>query len=144
MVWRWRGWWTTQPLAMTDQNTLVMVKPDGVQRRLTGRILQLILRNGLEVPWMSYARLSVITAATLYREHIDKPHYGDLVYHMSSPPGVVPMLVCGEDAVNRAREIVLHIRRDLATSRRCNVVHASATIVDAERELALMFGGTQQ
>lgn len=129
---------------MADEHTLVMVKPDGVQRRLTGRVLQLLLRNGLEVPWLSYARLSVITAAALYREHRDKPHYGELIHHMSSPPGVVPMVVCGEDAVGRAREIVMRIRRDLATSRRCNVAHASATVADAEREIALMFGGAQE
>jgi nucleoside-diphosphate kinase len=126
---------------MSEESTLVLVKPDGVERHLTGRVLQRLHDAGLDVAWIKFCHLTYEAAADLYREHRDKRHFHDLVTHMSSPHGVVALMVFGQDAVACARLAVEHIRHDLAMDRRCNVVHASSSLDEAKRELALMFGG---
>ena len=131
------------------EKTFVMVKPDGVSRRLIGEIIGRYERKGLKLVAM---RLSVVTremAEQHYAEHKDKPFFGDLVDFITSAP-TVQMVWEGDQAVEQVRKIngatscfkadLGTIRGDLGLSMQNNLVHASDSVETAEREVGLYFG----
>jgi nucleoside-diphosphate kinase len=126
------------------EKTLVLVKPDGVHRHLTGLVMNDLLSAGLSVVWLSFSQMTIVSAAAFYREHADKPFYDALVTHMADPRGVVAMYVTGDDAVERARKVIENVRADYATDVRNNVVHASRTADAAKAELSIMFGAQDE
>ena len=135
---------------MSDiQQTFVMVKPDGVRRRLVGEVVSRIEAKGYEIKEMKLFTIDESLAKKHYGEHTDKPFFGELVEFITSGP-VVAMVVEGADAVLGMRSIMGatnpieatpgSIRGDLATVIGENIVHGSDSPESAEREVNLFFG----
>src|SRR5215469_6484439 len=130
------------------QRTLVIVKPDGVQRGLVGPILTRLESRGLKIVGLKLVEVSSELAARHYAEHEGKPFYPGLLAYITSGP-VVVACVEGTSAVQMVRNSVgatnpLNaapgtIRGDLALDIGRNLIHASDAPVTAERELALWF-----
>jgi nucleoside-diphosphate kinase len=131
------------------QQTLVLVKPDGVRRRLIGEVIRRIEAKGLDVKEMKLMRIDEDLAKRHYEEHVQKPFFGELVSFITSGP-VVAMVVEGVDAVAGVRQIMGatnpldavpgSLRGDYATVITENIVHGSDSPASAEREVGLFFG----
>jgi nucleoside-diphosphate kinase len=130
------------------QNSFVMLKPDAVLRRLTGKILTRFEERGLQI---LAAKMMVIPrnqAEDHYAEHKEKPFFGDLVDYITSGP-VLAMVIEGEECITLIRKMVGAtnpqeaelgtIRGDFAMETGRNIVHASDSPASAEREIALFF-----
>ncbi len=91
------------------QNTLVMIKPDGVRRRMIGQIIGAIESRGLSILYLQQKNLSISEATALYSEHKGKWHFTRNIKHVTSGP-VVVIHVRGDDAIGRCRSIVKEIR----------------------------------
>jgi len=130
--------------------TLVIVKPDGVERGLTGEVLRRIERKGL---WLVAAELRTITrevAERHYAEHAGRPFYGDLLAFITRSPALVAVVEGPNDqtyAVVRtlmgvtdpAQAAPGTIRGDLAVQLTENIVHGSDSAESATREIAIFF-----
>jgi nucleoside-diphosphate kinase len=131
------------------ETTLVLVKPDGVQRGLVGEILRRFERKGLQIAGLRLLRLSRDLLERHYADHKSKPFFPGLVAFMSSGP-VVAVAVRGIAAISVVRGLMGKtfgkdaapgtIRGDLAISSSFNLVHGSDSPEAAARELALFFG----
>lgn len=131
------------------QRTFIMVKPDGVRRRLVGDVIGRIEAKGYELREMKLFTIDESLAQKHYAEHTDKPFFGELVSFITSGP-VVAMVVEGPDVVVGMRQIMGatnpleatpgSIRGDLATLIGENIVHGSDSPESAEREVNLFFG----
>jgi len=135
--------------ASGTRRTLVLLKPDAVERRLIGEIVNRFERKGLTVAAMQLRRLDKVTLARHYEEHQGKPFYNDLVEFMSRGP-VVAMVVTGlDDAWEVVRSMMgatdPHaaapgtIRGDLGTMFTENLIHGSDSAASAEREIQIFF-----
>jgi nucleoside-diphosphate kinase len=130
------------------ETTLVLVKPDGVQRRLVGRILSRFEEKGLQVTGLKLALLPKSLLEQHYGAHRGKPFYEGLVAYMASSP-VVAIALRGRNAVAVVRKMMGAtfgskaepgtIRGDLAISDGYNLVHGSDSPESAGKELALFF-----
>ena len=130
------------------ETTLVLVKPDGVQRRLVGRILARFEEKGLQVTGLKLALLPRSLLERHYGAHKGKPFYEGLVTYMASSP-VVAVALRGRNAVAVVRKMMGAtfgskaepgtIRGDLAISDGFNLVHGSDSPESAEKEVALFF-----
>ena len=133
---------------MSDR-TLVICKPDAVERRLVGEIVTRLERKGLRISDLRMVTISKELAEHHYAEHQGKPFYDDLVGFITRGPAVV-MIVEGPDAwqvvrtlmgaTNPRQAIPGTIRGDLAIELTENLVHGSDSAESAEREIALFFG----
>jgi len=131
------------------QQTFIMVKPDGVRRRLVGEVVRRIEAKGYELKEMKLFTIDESLAKKHYAEHAEKPFFGELVTFITSGP-VVAMVVEGPDAVTGMRQIVGatnpleaapgSIRGDFAAFITENLVHGSDSSESAEREINLFFG----
>ena len=133
---------------MTER-TLILIKPDGVERGLIGEIISRIERKGLKLTAMDLRVADKATAEKHYAEHSDKPFFGELVDFITSAPlvaGVVEgpraieawrQLAGGTDPVSKATPGT--IRGDFALEVSTNVVHGSDSLESAEREIAIWF-----
>ena len=131
------------------QQTLILVKPDGVKRRLVGEVISRIEAKGFEVRELRMATIEESLAQKHYAEHVDKPFFGELVSFITSGP-LVAMVVEGVDAIAGMRQIMGatnpieaapgSIRGDFATIIGENIVHGSDSPESAEREVNLFFG----
>ncbi|AUB55877.1 MULTISPECIES: nucleoside-diphosphate kinase [Methanobacterium] len=130
------------------QKSFVMLKPDAVLRRLTGKILTRFEERGLQI---LAAKLMIIPrnqAEEHYVEHQEKPFFGDLVDYITSGP-VLAMVIEGDECISLIRKMVGAtnpkeadlgtIRGDFAIETGRNIVHASDSPASAEREIALFF-----
>ncbi len=132
---------------MTER-TFVMVKPDGVSRRLIGECIRRFEQRGLKLVGMKMLTLSRQQAERHYAEHEGQPYYEGLIAFIVSGPSV-QMVWEGEDAIAQVRKMngatnslnaeVGTIRGDFALSGRRNIVHASDSPETAAREIALYF-----
>ena len=132
------------------EQTLVLVKGDGVRRRLVGEIIRRIEAKGLDIRSMQLMKVSRELAEEHYAEHREKPFFEELVEFITTTP-VVVMRVEGEGAIQVTRRLMGAtnpaeaapgtIRGDLALSLPDNLVHGSDSPESAERELKLFFGG---
>lgn len=130
------------------ERSLIIVKPDGVLRGLTGTLLSRMEGLGLRLTALKMLHMSMALAEEHYAPHRDKPFFNSLVAYITSSP-VVAAVFEGEDAVGRIREAIgptdpkkapLHtIRGDFGLDIERNTVHASDSVETAERELALFF-----
>ncbi|TRZ68460.1 MAG: nucleoside-diphosphate kinase [Methanothrix sp.] len=130
------------------ERTFFMIKPDGVQRGLVGKIIQRVEDKGLKIVAMKMRRLDQATAEEHYAEHREKPFFKDLVDFIISGPSV-PMVVEGKDAISEIRRIngatnptealPGTIRGDFGLDTGRNVVHGSDSPASAEREITLHF-----
>ncbi|TMD21149.1 MAG: nucleoside-diphosphate kinase [Chloroflexi bacterium] len=131
------------------QRTLVLVKPDGVQRGLIGIILARLERRGLKLVALKMMRISPELAARHYAEHQSKPFYDGLIAFITSGP-VVAMIWEGREAVAVVRSVMGStdplkaapgtIRGDLALDLGMNLIHGSDSPARAETEMTLFFG----
>jgi nucleoside-diphosphate kinase len=131
------------------EQTLVLVKGDGVRRRLVGEIIRRIENKGLDIRALRLMDVSQDLAEAHYAEHREKPFFEELVEFITATP-VVAMRVEGEGAIkvmralmgatNPAEATPGTIRGDLALSLPDNLVHGSDSPESAERELELFFG----
>lgn len=134
---------------MTEQ-TLVLIKPDGVARGLVGEVLARIERRGYRIVAMDMRTISAEVAGQHYGEHRDKPFFGDLVAFITGGP-LVAAVIEGEGVIGAWRTMMGAtnpvnaapgtIRGDLATSTQTNVTHGSDSPESAAREIALFFPG---
>ena len=132
------------------EETLVLVKGDGVRRRLVGEIIRRIEAKSLDIDAMKLMDVGRDLAEEHYAEHRDKPFFEELVEFITSTP-VVAMRIKGEGAIKVMRNLMGStnpaeaapgtIRGDLALSLPDNLVHGSDSPESAERELGLFFGG---
>src|SRR5215470_8871800 len=133
---------------MGKERTLVIVKPDGVQRGLIGPILSRLESRGLKIVGLKLVQVSQELAARHYAEHEGKGFYAGLLSYITSGP-VVVLCAEGTSAVQMVRNSVgatnpLNaapgtIRGDLALDIGRNLIHASDAVETADRELALWF-----
>ncbi len=134
---------------MSAEQTLSIIKPDGVQKNLIGEIYGRFEKAGLEIVAARMMHLTKEQAEGFYAVHKERPFYDDLVSYMTSGPVVVQVLQ-GEGAINKNREIMGAtnpddadpgtIRKDLAASIEENVVHGSDGSDTAAQEIAFFFG----
>ena len=132
------------------EQTLFLVKGDGVRRHLIGEIVRRIENAGIGIRQMQLMDVSRELAEEHYAEHREKPFFEELVEFITSTP-VVAMRLEGEGAIKVVRKLMGStnpaeaapgtIRGDLALSMPDNLVHGSDSPESAERELKLFFGG---
>ena len=130
------------------ERTLVLLKPDCVQRRLMGRVLARLEDKGLCVIAMKLMRVTPELAKVHYAEHVDKPFYPGLEAYITSGP-LVAMVVEGLEAIRVVRDMLgatngLNaspgtVRGDFSSSRQMNLTHGSDGPEAASREIALYF-----
>jgi nucleoside-diphosphate kinase len=130
------------------ERTLVLVKPDAVQRRLAGDILARFERRGLDVIAAKLVLVDVPLAEEHYAEHREKPFFGELVEFITSAP-TLALVLEGESAIKVVRTTMGAtnpvesapgtIRGDLALAMPNNLVHGSDSPESAEREIQLWF-----
>jgi nucleoside-diphosphate kinase len=131
------------------EQTLVLVKGDGVRRKLVGEIISRIEARGLDIVDMKLMDVGRELAEQHYAEHRQKPFFEELVEFITATP-VVAMRIGGEGSIkamrilmgatNPAEAAPGTIRGDLALSMPDNLVHGSDSPESAERELSLFFG----
>jgi nucleoside-diphosphate kinase len=131
------------------EETLVLVKGDGVRRRLVGEIIRRIEAKGLDLGDVRLMDVNRELAEQHYAEHREKPFFDELVDFITATP-IVAMRVRGEGAIGVMRSLMGAtnpaeaapgtIRGDLALSMPDNLVHGSDSSESAKRELGLFFG----
>jgi nucleoside-diphosphate kinase len=133
------------------ERTLILVKPDGVERRLIGEIIRRVEAKGLSVAALELKHVDEETAKAHYAEHASKPFFGDLVEFITSGP-VVAAILEGTRAISAFRQIAGGtdpvekatpgtIRGDFGLETQYNLVHGSDSAESAAREIALWFPG---
>ena len=130
------------------EETLVLIKPDGVKRQICGEILTRYERKGLIIKAMKLLQTPKELAQEHYAEHKDKPFFVELVDFITSGP-VLAFVLAGKNAVTSVRTIngatnpvdatPGSIRGDYALTMDSNVVHASDSVDSAAREIHLWF-----
>jgi len=130
------------------ERTLIIVKPDALQRNLLGEIIHRFERKGLKVVGLKMMAIDDLKINEHYAHHQDKPFFVNLKKYMQSSP-VVVMAIEGVEVVNAVRLIVGptkgreadagSIRGDFAMSTQCNIVHASDSLETAQKEIKRFF-----
>jgi len=133
---------------MAAERTLILVKPDGVQRGLAGEIVSRFERKGLKLVAMKMMRVTPELSDIHYAEHLTKPFYPDLKTFITSGP-IVAMVIEGEKVVSVCRKMMGAtkffeaepgtIRGDYAFSMTENLVHGSDSPESATREIGIYF-----
>lgn len=131
-----------------SERTLVLIKPDGVERGLIGEVLSRIERKGFAIVALELRVLERAIAEEHYGEHKDKPFFKDLVDFITGGP-LVAAVIEGPEAIaswrtmmgatNPANAAPGTIRGDLATETQMNVTHGSDSPESAAREIGLFF-----
>ena len=134
------------------ERTLVLLKPDCVQRRLMGRIIARFEDKGLSIVAMKMLRVTTELARKHYAEHVDKPFYPGLEAFITAAP-VVAAIVEGIEAIGVVRDMLGPtsglkapagtIRGDFSGSRQMNLIHASDGPEAAAREIDLYFAADE-
>ena len=138
---------------MVLEETLSIIKPDGVRRNLVGKILSRFEENNLRIVATKMIHITILVAEGFYAVHRERPFFSELTQFMSSGPVAVSILE-GENAVSRHREIMGAtnpndaaegtIRRDYAESLGENTVHGSDSLENAAVEIAYFFSQTER
>ena len=133
---------------MSNESTLVLIKPDGVNRALIGKVIEKLESTGLKITGMKLVLIDKDLASKHYEEHKDKPFFSSLVNFITSSP-VVALALNGENAIQKTRTMMGStnplesspgtIRGDFGLSLEKNVIHGSANENDALREIKLYF-----
>ncbi len=137
---------------MAIERTLSIIKPDGLEKALIGKIIARFEEKGLKPVAMRMARLTRSEAEGFYAVHRARPFFAGLVEFMTSGP-VVLMVLEGEDAIARNREVMGAtnpanaapgtIRKDFATDVQENTVHGSDSLENARVEIGYFFPEVQ-
>ena len=133
---------------MSVEQTLSIIKPDGVQKNLIGEIYSRFEKSGLQIIAARMMHLSKSQAEEFYAVHSERPFFNDLVSYMTSGPVMVQALE-GDAAINKNREIMGAtnpadadpgtVRADFADSIEENIVHGSDAAETAAEEIAFFF-----
>jgi nucleoside-diphosphate kinase len=133
---------------MTQQKTLVLVKPDGVRKHLIGEVISRFERRGLTVSALKLVKMTDAQAKFHYAEHDGKPFFGELVSFITSGP-VAAMVISGDNAIKAVRGLMGatnpldsvpgSIRGDFALDIGENIVHGSDSEESAAREIKNFF-----
>ncbi len=133
---------------MKEEKTLIIIKPDALQRNLFGEIVHRFERKGLKIIGLKMMELNDAVLDEHYAEHKHKPHFGTLKRFMKLSP-VVVMVLSGMKAVSAVRFIVGAtkgyeadagtIRGDFSISQVTSIVHTSDSLESAEREIKIFF-----
>ena len=135
-----------------SERTLVLVKPDGVQRGLVGEVISRLEARGLHLVGMKLLKISDELASRHYDEHKQKPFFSGLVKFITSAPvvamvwegpGAVAMVRTMMGATNPANAAPGTIRGDLAVTMSMNVIHGSDAVETGVREISLFFGAAE-
>ena len=128
--------------------TLILIKPDAFERRLTGEVIARFERKGLTIAAAKHMTVDRDLAERHYDEHRDKPFFGDLVEFITGGP-LVAMVLEGHEAVTAARQVIGatnpleaapgSIRGDFGLEVQTNLVHGSDSDESAQREVGLFF-----
>ncbi len=137
------------------ERTLIIIKPDAVQKRAVGKIIDRFLEEGFEIRALKMFRFTVEQAKQFYIVHKERPFYGELVEFMTSGP-VVAAVLEGENAIQRVREIIgptdseearktapNSIRALFGTDKGKNAIHASDSEESASYEIPFIFSGLE-
>jgi len=135
--------------AATTERTLVICKPDAVERGLVGEIIGRLERRGLRLVRAELRHVDTEVAASHYGEHLGKPFYDSLIAHITrgpvllavieGPVGTWQVVRTMMGATNPAQAAPGTVRGDLATSMTENLIHGSDSAESAQREIALFF-----
>ncbi|MHB1664676.1 MAG: nucleoside-diphosphate kinase [bacterium] len=130
------------------EQTLSIIKPDGVKKNLTGNIIQLFENNGFEIKAIKKLILTKEEAEDFYYVHKERPFFRSLVDFMTEGP-IVPMVLSRDNAILKNREIMGAtnpkdaaegtIRKMYAESIERNVVHGSDSLESAKFEVSFFF-----
>ena len=134
------------------EQSLVLLKPDCVQRRLIGRIIARFEDKAMNIVAMKLLQVTPELSKQHYAEHVSKPFYAGLEEFITGAP-VVAMIIEGLDAVRVVRDMLGKtngleaapgtIRGDYSSSRQMNLVHASDSLESAKREIGLYFDSSE-
>jgi nucleoside-diphosphate kinase len=138
---------------MPIEQTLSLIKPDGVRRGLIGEVLGRFEKNGLKIKAMKMLHLSLSQARAFYAVHKERPFYDSLTRFMSSGP-IVALILEGENAIQVNRDLMGAtdyrqatpgtIRADFARDIEANIVHGSDAPETAVVEIAFFFNALEQ
>jgi nucleoside-diphosphate kinase len=138
---------------MPVEQTLSMIKPDGVKRGLIGDVIGRFEKNGLKIRAMKMLHLSLDQARAFYAVHQERPFYDSLTTFMSSGP-IVAMILEGDNAIQVNRDLMGAtdyrqaasgtIRADFAREIEANIVHGSDAPETAKVEIAFFFNALEQ
>ncbi|MEY4185768.1 MAG: Nucleoside diphosphate kinase [Planctomycetota bacterium] len=133
---------------MALERTLILIKPDAVQRRLIGRVITRIEDKGLSIIGLKLLQVTPEISRLHYAEHVSKPFYPELESFITSGP-LVALAIEGPEAITVMRTLMGKtnareaapgtIRGDLGASRQMNLIHGSDSPESAQRELAIYF-----
>jgi nucleoside-diphosphate kinase len=131
-----------------SQRTLILVKPDGVQRGIIGEVISRIERKGLKLVALELRTIETEAAHAHYAEHAEKPFFGQLVDFITSGP-LVALVAEGDRAIEAFRALAGAtdpvkatpgtVRGDFALEISQNIVHGSDSPESAEREIKIFF-----
>ena len=131
------------------EDTLSIIKPDGVRKKIVGKILKKFEDNGFEIINPKYINLSEKEASEFYSMHKEKPFFDSLIKFMTSGPCLL-CIIRGKNAILKVREIMGStnpteaapgtIRADFADNIDSNVIHGSDSEESARREISFFFG----
>ncbi|KAK0151796.1 Nucleoside diphosphate kinase, mitochondrial [Merluccius polli] len=143
---------TQSSVAGGAERTLIAVKPDGVQRRHVGQIIQRFEQRGFKLVGLKMLQASDGLLSQHYCQLVQKPFYPNLLHYMTSGP-VVAMVWEGQNVVQSSRRMVGPtnpveaqpgtVRGDFSLHTSRNVVHASDSVEGAQREIQLWFEGKE-
>jgi nucleoside-diphosphate kinase len=138
---------------MSIEQTLSMIKPDGVQRGLVGEVIGRFEKAGLKIRALKLLHLSKTQALQFYEVHKERPFYHSLTSFMSSGP-IVAMILEGENAIQVNRDLMGAtdyrqaapgtIRADFAKEIEANLVHGSDSPENAQIEIAFFFNALER
>ena len=133
---------------MATERSLILFKPDCIQRRLAGQLLSRIENKGMKIVGMKMLEVTVELAAEHYAEHVEKPFYPLLEEFITAGP-VIALVVEGPEAIGVMRSLMGPtngrdaapgtIRGDFGASRQMNLMHGSDGPQAAEREIDIYF-----
>lgn len=131
------------------ETSLVIIKPDGVERKLVGKIIQRFEDKGIDLLHLKFERLTVETVKEHYEHLKDELFFPELLAYMTSGP-VVVMVVVGDNVVKKVRKLVGatnpldaksgSLRADYGLSVTKNLIHASDSVQSAKIEMQRFFG----
>ncbi|NPA33072.1 MAG: nucleoside-diphosphate kinase [Aquificae bacterium] len=140
---------------MATERTLIIIKPDAMEKGALGKILDRFIEEGFKVVALKMFRFTPQKAGEFYHVHRERPFFGELVEFMSSGP-VVAAVLEGEDAIRRVRQIIgptdseearktapNSIRALFGTDKGKNAIHASDSPESAREEICFIFSGLE-
>ena len=120
------------------EQSLILIKPDALERNLVGSILKIYEENNLSIKDIKLTKATKEQAINHYLEHENKPFFNDLIEYITSGP-LVAIIIEGENAVKTVRSINSTIRESYAINVTKNRVHGSDSIASANREISIWF-----